>query len=191
MMRELAASLALISLVLSQDLATLAQSPTPGANGQLVVVPDMEIVVTFPGDWSVREPTPGEEDAMFASVRPDLRPLVRAKLLATADDAAALCLLVDQSDIAAGGSLELEALIPVAVGAYATATGWVPDVAIEELPFGDALRVEVRLRESVDISTHLMTDGRVWLYLQCASPRAPEDHWRSIAETIESLPTEE
>ena len=160
MMRELAASVALISLVLSEDLATLAQSPTPGADGQLVVVPDMEVVVIFRGDWSVREPTPGEEDAMFASVRPDLRPLVREDLLATADDAAALCLLVDQSDIAAGRSLELEDLIPVAVGAYTTASGWVPGVALSPMRLATGARGPLALhRRDHRIPAHRGVDG--------------------------------
>jgi len=60
------------------------------------------------------------------------------------------------------------------------------------LPARYAVRVRTAYTDlESDRSIYYLTDGRVIATLLCMAKDDPDDHWLSVAETLEFLPTEE
>ena len=60
--------------------------------------------------------------------------------------------------------------------------------AFLDLPGGPALRIDTLWDDGWDESGFFLEDGERWFWLMCVARHAPDDRWRSIAETFEFLP---
>ncbi len=197
----------LLSVVAASPLAAQSlESDVIGLGGR-VEVPEAGYAVTLPDDWVYVRPTAADTTAILEAVTaiaPDLATFVEAGLARGASvslvaiapiraDAAFTmnCNVVDSPS----GGLSLDLRVAGEVAAY-RALGDVltagPDVSTLDLPAGPAARLDAGLSVpgyEASSSSYLYPDGAAFHTLTCTDLGWPADHWLSIAETFEFIPT--
>jgi hypothetical protein len=164
-------------LPIAQTLELLPAGPVPA--------PAYE--VEFPEAWVVDQPDLSRTTSMLLPFSPSMKPLVRPELVADAPGDTGSCSVFDWSlgvNRLVGYQDLAEALRDDIVASQDNDELVVLDSALVDLEHGRAARVDMRLRDELDISRWHFKDGAAWFYLQCAAREAPPDRWRSIAETF-------
>jgi hypothetical protein len=156
-------------------------------------IPATPYRIAFADGWVTHAPTSQEAMSMLRSFAPELRPLVRARLIAEHPSLDQACRVVDHSvlvrrrtDFEQVGEAVTSDIIAAQADPRLSVVG---SVALQ-LPSGPAGRVDLLFEDWLAISRYHFSDGNAWYYLQCGAQEPPDDRWLSVAETFEFLPQE-
>ena len=180
------------SIRFTDDTSTGSVARSPVVRGGRIERPDDGFAVTFPSDWTVEPVTDQTHQIIFTGLEPSDRTRQRTLLAAGSSDG--YCVVVDSNPLAQESPERRS--IYVATGSFLAGLAADPDIIgpqsiIEDLPAGPTGHITATDVDGWTLGAYHFTDGDTWAYLDCRSPIAPVDGWRSIAETFEFLPAGE
>ena len=148
--------------------------------------------VTFPDDWTVREPTPEGVDSVLSGSDPGVPEGTDFVLLAYSAVGGQVCTILDVTrtqranpdwtspDDAVAGDRKAFESDPTTVDV---------DSGFVDLPSGQAAYTGHLVEDGLYSRSYYLVSGDSWYVLGCASRDRPADRWLAIAETFEFLPT--
>lgn len=184
---SMSTGLATCLLVVVTAAAGAAQEGVTGeeVEFQRIEVPEAGISMAFPAGWSVATRMVREEGQLPPGSGEE----------ATTD----VMLVLEAADQTGGGCLL--GMYPEHPLPFDEHVEWVarqhaetPDVVASvgsspvELPFGQAMRIDIVLTDGGHSAAYLFESGESRYQLFCGGPERPPDDWRSVAETIEFVP---
>ncbi len=189
--------------------AVLAQSPAPFGLGGRVEVSGAGYALTLPDGWAYLRPATDDAGTLAAFIEAEVKDqdlAMRMVVLATEmrpDDVTLLGMDTGRGNCfvrsTPSDGLTLDVLVaadlpePIAEGDLTRPEATVTYLT---LPAGAAARIDISEdtvsapSEHVETSEYVMTDGITQYRLTCSGPVRPADHWLSIAETFEILPSQ-
>ena len=185
-MRALTIPLLVACLLGSGAGLAAAQSPSPDSMAvKRIEVPAAGIAVTYPeswrttvAPWDLYQPHRDVDGLHHIMARDDARPQT-CDLYATQS--------LDQTSVSLDDKIEA---LRVAVESDPNTRLLTSDPDAVSLPAGEATRVDFTGHDSRVYSYWFMARDRILYLLACNSPSPPDDHWLSIAVTIELVPAE-
>ena len=182
-----AAAIMATLLVIGAGSVAAAQSPpaSPGSDAARVEVPEAGIALTVPGDWEVRVPLVRHPTELPPELEEAAEAYTWDVVEAVAPDGRGCRMLMYE-----GHPLPLPEHVDWITRAYDETPGLVDEIGSTPvgLPIGDATRLDIAFTEGGLATGYVFATDQGRYQLQCGGDQRPDDDWRSVAETIESIP---